>query len=115
MDDFEDTALAFAEALVAGDFEHAFTMVGPDIDGVRSPEALRDRFYAMFRGYASGEPTRAVLDPEFSLHEWPARAEGGVGWAYVSIEGEGFVEGVALTIASEGDRLLVCDIEWGRP
>lgn len=49
------------------------------------------------------------------MDNWPAKQPGDVGWAYVSIFGENFVEAVAVTVAKYEGSLLIREVEWGRP
>ena len=51
----------------------------------------------------------------FDLDEWPKTLPHDVGWSYVSIEGDDFVEGVSVIVADVGGELLIRDVEWGRP
>ena len=49
------------------------------------------------------------------MTNWPDKRPGDVGWAYVSIVGDDFVEAVAVIIVEVGGELLIREIEWGRP
>jgi hypothetical protein len=49
------------------------------------------------------------------LDYWPARQLGDVGWAYVAISGDGFSEAVTVTVADMGGRMMIRELEWGRP
>lgn len=90
-------------------------MLGPPLSDTLSPDDLRSRFQAMYRGYAQGQPQKVWFDEEFSAVDWAAKQAGDVGWAYVAIEGEGFVEAVTVTVSERAGRLFVRNIEWGRP
>jgi len=112
---FEEVAVGFASALVAGDFERAHTLLAPSLQASISPAQLRDRLFEMFIGYADGPPTDIQFDDEFSLVEWPSKQAADIGWAYVGIMGEGFVEAVSVTVCNVGGMPLIRQIEWGRP
>jgi hypothetical protein len=110
-----EIAVAFASALVEGDFARAHGLLAPALRDRLSPSALRAEFYAMFRGYTDGEPMSIDYDEQFSMTEWPDKEPHDVGSAYVGIIGEGFVEAADVTVAEVDGRLLVRLIEWGRP
>lgn len=107
--------VAFATALVDGDFARAHALLAPALQQQISPESLRHSLYAMFRGYSSGEPKSIHFDEEFALEDWPHKDPGDIGWAYVGIGGDDFVEAVSVTVADVKGSHLVRGIEWGRP
>jgi hypothetical protein len=115
MTPYAEVAVAFASALVDGDFARAESLLTPDLRQQLSREVLREKLYAMFRGYAEGEPRRALFDEEFQLEEWRRKRPGDIGWVYVGIEGEDFLEAVNVVVASVEGRLLIRQVEWGRP
>jgi hypothetical protein len=55
------------------------------------------------------------FDPEFSLEDWPERRDGDLGFAYVGIEGDEFVEAVSVVVHNYDGKHLIREIEWGRP
>jgi len=110
-----ETAVAFAWALVAGDFSRAHALLTPELRPQLSPALLREELYGMFTGYADGDPTDALFDEGGAMTEWPAKEPGDIGWAYVSIVGKNFVEGVAVIVADVDGTPLIRNVEWGRP
>ena len=110
-----DIAVAFASALVDGHYDRAHALLAPLLQQQMSPNALHDKLYAMFRGYANGAPRRVRLDERFAMIEWTAKLPEDVGWVYVSIEGDDFVEAVTVTVAEIEGKHLIRKIEWGRP
>lgn len=108
-------AIEFASALVDKDFARAEKLLCPELRQELMEDGLRTRFHRMFRGYSEGEPRSIHFDEEFQMEEWPGKQPGDVGWAYVSIEGDDFVEAVTVVVASFGGRYLIREIEWGRP
>ncbi len=112
---FGEVALAFASALVNGDFTRAHSFLAPRLREQLPPNILRDEFYGMFRPYAAGEPKRLHYDEEFSMDDWPAKQPGDVGCAYVGIEGDDFVEAVSVTVSDIGGALVIRKVDWGRP
>jgi hypothetical protein len=69
----------------------------------------------MFEGYAEGSPTRVEFDDEFSLVEWPSKQAGDVGWTYVGVVGDDFVEAICVVVCTFDGVNLIREVEWGRP
>lgn len=112
----ERVAVDFATALVRGDFVRAREFLAPPLHGAMPPEQLRSKLFGMFQGYASGLPRRIHFDPAHSHEEdWPDKKPGDVAWVYVSISGDDFNEAVTVIVAKVGGRLLIREIEWGKP
>lgn len=105
-------ALAFAENIVAGDFNAAHGMLAPALGEKVSPAQLQAEYEGMIE-YGGGPPD--YVGVVGTLEEWPARQEGDVAWVYVTIDGEGYVEAVYVLIAEEQGRFVIREIEWGRP
>ena len=108
-------AVEFASALVDRDFAVAHSLLSPSLQRELTPEGLREHLYGMFRLYAEGEPKRIHLDDQFTLTNWPGKMPGDVGWVYVGIEGDDFVEAVTVIVAEVEGKHLIRHIEWGRP
>jgi len=112
---FETLAVEFAQSLVDAKWENARGLLSPSLQQQYSAEQLAQEFKSMYEGYAEG-PARSIhFDPQYSMEAWPDKQPGDIGWAYVSIEGNGFVEAVTVVIASSNTGLAVRDIDWGRP
>lgn len=112
---YAEVAVAFAQALVDGEFARAESLLAPELRRQLPQEALRENLYAMFRGYAEGEPQRVHFDEEFQMETWPRKLPGDVGWVYVGIEGDDFVEAVSVVVADVEGTLLIREVKWGRP
>jgi len=115
MTPYGQIAVAFASALAQGDFERAHALLSPELRTRLSPAILSEELHAMYRGYADGEPTGIHYDEQFFMTEWPYKEPRDVGWAYVSIVGEGFVEAVTVIVTEVDGTLLIRTVEWGRP
>jgi len=115
MKPFEEVAVAFASALVEGDFVRAHGLLAPNLKQELSPEALREQLFDMFRDYSEGPPKAAHFDDQFSHEDWPAKQPGDRGWAYVGIHGDDFMEAVSVTVTDVEGALLIREVEWGRP
>jgi hypothetical protein len=112
---YETIAVEFAASLVEERWDDAHRVLTPSLRKQYSPERLKECLSRMYNGYAAGPAKRVFFDPEFSMEEWPAKQERDVGWAYVSVEGDDFLEAVTVVVAQDDSRLLIRDIEWGRP
>jgi hypothetical protein len=105
-------ALAFAEKLVAGDYTAAHSMLASVLGENLSAAQLRNEYERMIE-YGDGPP--AFVCVVNVLDEWPAKQAGDVGWAYVAIAGGDYSEAVAVIVSQERERLVIREIEWGRP
>ena len=110
-----EIAIAFARALVDGDFARAASLLTPGLCREYTEEIMREKFNAMFRNYAKGEPRSIHFEEQFQLENWPAKQPGDIGWAYVGIDGDDFVEAVSVVISEVDGKNLIREIEWGRP
>jgi len=113
---YQELAVAFATALVEGNFERAKGMLGSPLSESMTAADLKNRFDQMYRSYAEDDrPRRVSFDAQFSGQEWPAKHNGDVGWAYVTVLGDECVEAVTVTVAQSAGNLFIRDVEWGRP
>jgi hypothetical protein len=115
MKPYEAIAVEFATALVQERWHDAHRLLNDSLRKQYSPESLQEHLSGMFNLYAEGPARRVYFDPQFSMEQWPAKQAGDVGWAYVSVEGDDFVEAVTVIVSQTGSGLAIRDIEWGRP
>ncbi len=109
---FVETAKRFVQTIVSGDFTKAHGMLSQSLCSETSPEALQESYTAML-AYGSGA---AGLDGYVhTMTDWPNKRAEDVGWVYVSISGEDFLEAVTMVVSKESDELKISSIEWGRP
>lgn len=108
-------AVEFASALVDGEFERAHALLVADLQRRLGPDDLRQCLFDMFVDYASGLPTSIRIDEQPVCDDWPGKLPEDIGWAYVSIEGEDFVEAVTVIVTDVKGQHLIRDVEWGRP
>jgi hypothetical protein len=120
-----DIALSFARALVAREFERANAMLSEELNLSFPPERLKRELEEMIN-YAGDENTwpnyvQVVTGGDISdMVKWLRKKPSDFGWAYVAIGGNYSVggvynEAVSVTVAQEGERLVISEIEWGRP
>jgi len=107
-----DVARRFAGHLVAGDPVSAHACLTAEARIEWSSDALADAYASMIE-YGDGP---AALDGfDEYLDDWADRHPADIGWAYVSIGGDGFAEAVTVIVADEDGEARVRTIEWGRP
>jgi hypothetical protein len=115
---YAQVARDFGQALVDGDYEAAYGLLSPHLQQSWTPQALERELFAMFSGYApESVPEELHFEEEdpFVMTQWPDRQPDDLGWAYVGIHGEGFVEAVTVIVAQVDGRALIRHLEWGRP
>ncbi len=107
-----EVGLLFAQALVAGDFKRAHRLLEPGLGTQYTPAKLEIEYRDMISyGGGAAKEVRVMT----ALDYWPAKQLGDVGWAYVAISGDSFSEAVTVTVAEFGGRMLIRELEWGRP
>ncbi len=108
-----ETGRKFAGDLVSGRFTEARSLLSQKLQKVYTPEALAARYRKMIE-YWEGKPAK-VGDYYTFTDQWPARQPQDIGWAYISIEGDGYVEAVTVTVTDESGSPRISELEWGRP
>lgn len=111
---YEQVAIDFASALVDRKFAHAHELLTPDLKREMTPEMLLEALNGMC-AYSPGRPKRIHFDPQHSMESWPDKEPGDLGWVYIGILGDDFVEAVTVIVAEVDGRALIREIEWGRP
>lgn len=107
-----EPALRFAQALAAGNYEVAHEMLSSTLQARTSACELGVAYRKMIE-YGGGPPNEVkVLE---TLDYWPLRQATDIGWAYVSIGGDGWAEAVTVVVANQDGKPVVRSIEWGRP
>lgn len=109
---FAEVALAFAQALVAEDYDAAQAMLADDLCATLDTRELAARYEALI-GDGDGPPIDVSVVS--TLVQWPEREADDLGWAYVGIAGEDYVEAITVVVARQGRMAKIRSIEWGRP
>jgi hypothetical protein len=78
---YAEVAVAFASALVDGNFALAESMIVPELRPQLSRQWLRTQFFAMFRKYANSRPRSIHFIEQGQLEQWPGKLQGDVGRA----------------------------------
>ncbi len=115
-----DIALAFARALVAKEYESASAMLSSTVMSSYPPEVLQKNMEEMiqFAGDECQWPTgvQVITGADVSdMDKWMRKTPQDFGWAYVSVDGNGYCEAVAITVSDDEGNLAIREIEWGRP
>jgi hypothetical protein len=109
---YAELALAFAQALVAEDYEAAQAMLADDLRATLDARALGAHYEALIEG---GDGPPIDVSVVSTLTQWPQREAGDLGWAYVGIAGDDYVEGITVVVAQQAATAKIRSIEWGRP
>lgn len=102
----------FASALVAENFVQASQLLSTAAKKEWSAAKLELTYSNMIEYFENSPNFIQVMN---TLEAWPAKQPGDIGWAYVAISGESESEAVAVIVCSENGKMLIRDIEWGRP
>ncbi len=102
----------FGRALMEGAFNAAHKLLTGDQKRQFSPDDLRESLESMI---AHGDGPITHIEVMDTLEEWPDKQAKDVGWAYVAICGDDFLQGVAVVVTKEHMKLLIRSIKWGRP
>ena len=105
-------ALKFACCLVANEFSDAHKMLSSSLRSSLSPDDLKSKLESMI---ASGNGWPDYVEAIAGDEDWPTKQPSDLGWVYVSIDGDGFVEAVTVVVALEDKKEVIRDVEWGRP
>ncbi len=103
---------AFARALAAKQYVQAHGFLAKDL-AARIDVATLGKQYEDMVSYGSGPATDVIVI--FAMDHWPDKRPGDIGWAYAAISGPDFSEAVTVTVADEGGKAVIRQLEWGRP
>ncbi|MEM7712188.1 MAG: hypothetical protein AAF349_01110 [Cyanobacteria bacterium P01_A01_bin.68] len=103
---------AFANALVAGEYDVAYNMLSTSLQAELSSPELKESFESMIR-YGRSAPN--YVEVMSVLNDWSDKQPSDIGWAYVAICGDGFSEAVSVVVTQEETKTVISDIDWGRP
>lgn len=104
-----DTALAFVNHLLDRNYSAARKLLHPFESGL-TEEELRDSFEPMFEDEEFPQ-TANVFDVQTDM---PNLELDDIAWVYITIDSEN-AEAISLHVARDKKRLVVRNIEWGRP
>ncbi len=108
-----ETGRQFARYLVSGSYAEARSLLTQKLQKAYSPEDLAAHFRKMTE-YWEGQPAKVGDHFEF-MDEWPARGPTDLGWVYISISSDDYLEAVTVVVTDEDGAPKIREIEWGRP
>ncbi len=103
-------AVDFAQALANEDFLQAEVMLAPELE--LSSEQLKKQYQEMI-GYGDGPADEVELQE--TLDDWALKKDDDILWAYVTLAGPEFLEGISVVISGDPYNPKIREIEWGRP
>lgn len=112
-----NVALAFARALVAGEYTAAQALLASSVHGELKPSDLKAQ-YEQMTGYWAAPADDITLICVRGPTEWDGKDD--VGWAVVAIYSHPpndsvAQEAVSVRVTNEAGQLRISDIVWGRP
>lgn len=110
--DYQATALAFVNALVARDYAAAYALTSASYRHANSQEAMQAAFE---RVVSADWKTVGPVAVGETMTAWPDKQPGDMGWTYVSIGGDMYSEAVTVVVTREGGELRVRSADFGRP
>lgn len=110
--DYSSVGLRFAVALANRDYDTAYAMTSSDYQRSTSLDEMRTAFEAVV---PTDWRTVGPIEVGQTMETWPAKQPSDVGWAYISIGGDGYSEAVTVIVTREADTLKVRSVEFGRP
>jgi len=110
--DYKQTALEFARSLAAREYPKAYAMMSQGYRQKSTVDELRMGFEAIVPtdGGAIGP-----IEVGQTMTGWPGKQPADVGWAYVSIGGALYSEGIVVVVTSENGAAKIREVEFGRP
>jgi hypothetical protein len=107
-----ECALAFAQALVAEDYDAAHALLADDLRATLDARMLGAQYRSMIDG---GDGPPIDVSVVSTMTQWPDREPADLGWVYVGIAGDDYVEGLTLVVVQQGAAAKIRSIAWGRP
>jgi hypothetical protein len=110
--DYGAVAVNFAGALARRDYSAAYAMTSGEYQRRTTMADMQAAFEAIV---PTDWPTVGPVELGLTMDTWPDKRPADVGWAYVSVGGDGYSEAVIAVVALEGDTLKIRSVEFGRP
>ena len=110
--DIKGIALQFTEALTDRDYSKAYAMVSSEYRNRMSLDKMKLDFESIV---PSDWGPIGSIEIGTTLENWPDKQPSDLGWAYVSIGGDVYSEGVTVVITLEDGEAKICAVEFGRP
>ena len=114
MNNYKQLGLAFANALINGEFDQAYSFLAQHLKTEYSPQLLRQRYETMVN-YFLMPPSYCQVEVLMDDWAYPSKENADLVWIYVSINSDADGEAVTLIISEEQTHNAIRYIEWGRP
>ncbi len=111
---YREVAQQFGDCIVRNDYTSAWSLLTMQLQSSTSPEAIENAVITMTAHATGGIVTAQVMD-DCVLADWPGKQARDLAVVYVALNGDCFSEAVSLTLAEVGDKILIRNLEWGRP
>jgi hypothetical protein len=111
---YEKIAFEFATALTAGDFNAAEQLLSAPAKKQWPAQTLQAT-YSQMVDYFQTPPTLVEITATLEDWQWPVKQANDIGWAYAAICSDSESEAVTVIVCSENGKLLIRNLEWGRP
>ena len=112
--DYTQLALAFANALIKGEFNKAYGFLSKQLKTEYSPEVLEQTYQNMV-SYFLHPPCYCHVEVLMDDWAYPPKEECDLVWLYVSINADADGEAITVIISEEQKHKVIRYIEWGRP
>src|SRR5690348_7075909 len=111
--------LAFARALVNGQFDIAYEMLAPSLRNKCQPEDLKSDYEQMTSYWDAPADHVEVTSVGETSDDWPEKDEKDSGWVFVAIDSNSgswaWLEAADVRVVDVSGRKLIAEIVWGRP
>ena len=105
--------MAFAGALIRGDFQVAYEMLAAAGRAAYTPDSLEEQYSEMISYFTAPAEMFDELHIDTAS---PMMGSSDFGWAYVSIiDKDGDIEAVSFFVCNEDGNIRIRELEWGRP
>jgi hypothetical protein len=111
---YRAVAQRFGDCLVAKDYDAACALLTQELQSSTTPEIINSAIITM-TNYATGAIQAALVMDDFTLEDWPGKQPNDLAVVYVALSGDFFSEAVTLTLAQDGEEVLIRHLAWGRP
>jgi tetratricopeptide (TPR) repeat protein len=111
-DDAIDFATEFVEKIAAWDFDSAFEMLHDTLKSELTPTRLKKTYREMVK---SKDLTSTSIMFGAAMDDWPNKADSDLKWCYLSVSNNDDNEAIAVVVSKVQDKMVIRQIEWGRP
>jgi hypothetical protein len=111
---YRAVAQRFGDCIARKDFAAAWELGSDNLRSSTTPETINNAVTTMTAAARGSIQAAQVMD-EFTLEDWPNKQATDLAVVYVALNGDSWSEAVTLTMAQQGEQVLIRQLEWGRP